>query len=356
MDTGQKKVILVAPLDWGIGHASRCIPLIRYFCGQGHKVILASNGRSAAMLREEFPELEILTDIPDYTITYPENDNFSLHFAKHALRLLRVLRNEQSWINLMVDQHKIDLVVSDNRYGLYCNKITTYFITHQIFIPAPGVIRWLINAINHYYIRKFNHCFVPDFSGKKNLSGALSHGKGLPSNVRYIGPLSRFAGFNRIPDTNVEHIDLPNLAKGDHSFEFDICVIISGPEPARTLFSKTIKSLFADSNKKIIIIEGRTESPEKYTISNIQIASHLKESEFRSVVAKSKSIICRPGYSTLMDLFYLQREALLVPTPGQKEQEYLAQLCTSQNIHRTVEQKKLDRNFIDSWLNSSAQE
>jgi len=351
MESTEKKTILVAPLDWGLGHASRCIPIIRHFVQTGHNVLLAGNGRSAELLRIEFPLLPLFTDIPDYAITYPENENFTIHFIKNSFRLLKIIRDEQQWLNHFLNQQKVDWVISDNRYGLHNPAVKTFFITHQLHIPAPGYLRALTNFINRSFIHRFNLCLVPDFAGEQNLSGALSHGKHNYNNLRYIGPLSRFGEFKGIPDHDIlahEPRQIHNLHSPQYQYEFTI--LISGPEPARTHFRALVVKLFAQSNKPCIMIEGKTEKKETEVIGNLTIAPHLPESEFREKLLSSRYIICRSGYSTIMDLYYLGKKALLVPTPGQPEQLYLARLHNMPDDHAELEQQKLAASSLDDLL------
>ena len=66
------KRILVAPLNWGLGHATRCIPIIRALKAHNFEPVIASDGAALQLLKKEFPDLEHV-ELPSYNITYPKN-------------------------------------------------------------------------------------------------------------------------------------------------------------------------------------------------------------------------------------------------------------------------------------------
>jgi hypothetical protein len=353
MAATEKLTILVAPLDWGLGHASRCIPIIRHYVEEGHHVLLAGNGRSAEMLRLEFPSLTLLTDIPDYQVQYPEDDHFAWHFFKNAWRLLKVIRSENRWLKKKLSTLKIDWIISDNRYGLYHQNARTIFITHQLFIQGPPVLKQLVNFVNHTFIRRYDVCLVPDFAGENNLSGDLSHGTTKPKNVKYIGPLSRFGTFRGIPGEDVLYAQQAPLRQhAPQEIEHEFVLIISGPEPSRTKFRDLLAGIFSQSGKKSMLIEGRTESTELREAGSLRIVSHLSPTEFQHALITGKCVICRSGYSTIMDLWYLGIQAILVPTPGQTEQLYLARLHQRLNNHFCMQQDELSLNSINKLLSA----
>jgi hypothetical protein len=353
MATTRKLTILVAPLDWGLGHASRCIPIIRHYTEEGHRVLLACNGRSAALLHAEFPELTLFTDIPDYQVQYPEDENFTWHFIRNAGRLFNVIRRENKWLRKQLTDLDIDWVISDNRFGLYHPGVKTFFITHQLFIQAPPLLKQLANLVNHNYIRRFDVCLVPDFAGNDNLSGALSHGNGIPKNVRYIGPLSRFGNFSGIPGEDVTFAKSDSIrTTSPQEIDHEFVLIISGPEPSRTKFRELLAGIFFSYPKPSLLIEGRTESQERNNSGSLHIVSHLPPAAFQKALITSKHVICRSGYSTIMDLWYLGIKAILVPTPGQSEQVYLARLHHRQNNHFVLTQDELSLNSINKLLSA----
>ncbi len=307
MEKGSNRV-LIAPLDWGIGHAARCVPLIQEQLAAGNEVILASNGRSAEFLRNYFSHLQLRTDIPDYNITYPISANMAWHFAKDAMRILNVIKAEGKWLDKIIDEEKITHVVSDNRYGLSSKKIHSTFITHQLNIHGAGIAQPLLRFWLKKYIARFDACLIPDFEGEDNLSGSLSHGYSYLKNVRFIGPQSRFS-----------------YAESSRDFQLEYLAIISGPEPQRTRLQQSLMILLKELKKPAAILCGLPEGMNERQDENVLLIPHTNDPRFVELVNTSKHIICRSGYSTLMDLYALRRKALLIPTPGQTEQEYLAQ-------------------------------
>lgn len=268
---------------------------------------LASNGRSARWLVNYFPQLKVHTDIPDYTITYPERGNMEWHFLKESPRLLRVIRAEHAWLERFAETHALDEVYSDNRYGLYHERVKCTLITHQLFIRAPWYARVAVHRLTEYYIQKFNACWVPDYASEPNLSGALSHALKLPRNVQFIGPQSRFMDVTF--DTSAPAYD--NVA------------LISGPEPARSHFQAELLLRFQQEGKSALMVCGTPEQFFDRMEGCVRMVSHLPDAQLAGVLKSAEHIVCRAGYSTIMDLHVLGCKAEFIATPGQTEQEYL---------------------------------
>ncbi|HRE74960.1 MAG TPA: glycosyltransferase family protein [Flavobacteriales bacterium] len=300
--------ILVAPLDWGLGHASRCIPLIKQYVAEGHQVILATYGNSAALLQNEFPELRSIL-LPGIEIRYPKNSGMKITMLKQYFTIKKAIRSEHRLLQNIIEKEKIDRVISDNRYGLYSSKTHCTIITHQLFIRA-GIFSGIINAINRSYLKKFDEVWVPDFEDEKNLSGALSHGKHRLKNVKYIGPLSRYQG---------------QSGKMTEK-KFDILILLSGPEPQRSLLEIELANKLKSTTNKIALIRGTLQEIENPFTSDTLTIPMANEKQLLELIRHSEHIICRSGYSTIMDLHALGRTAEFIPTPGQTEQVYLAQL------------------------------
>lgn len=304
----QKKV-LIAPLDWGLGHASRCIPLIKYFNKIGCKVVLASSGEQLKMLQKEFPELETLL-LKGYGINYSKHKRlFGAKILWQSPKILQRIRGENKDLIKIISDHKIELIISDNRYGLYSKKIPCIFITHQLRIKAP--YKWfenIIQKLNYRFIEKFNECWVPDFEGTKNIAGELSHPEKSPKiPLKYLGPLSRFHRQN---------------AK---EIVYKYLFVLSGPEPQRSILEQKILRLSEKLHCKILIVRGKPGDPsEPKTGKNFTIYHHLDSEKMQQAFLQSEYIVSRSGYTTVMELLSLQKKSILIPTPGQTEQEYLA--------------------------------
>jgi uncharacterized protein (TIGR00661 family) len=332
----EKKRVLVAPLDWGLGHATRCIPIISVLIKQHCTVFVAAEGQIKTLLQKEFPSL-VFIKLKGYRVKY-SNRKFWMPL-KLILQLPKIVYRiyaENIWLKKSVKKYKINAIISDNRMGLYHKKIPCVYITHQLTIKTGyRFTQSIAQKIHYYFINKFNTCWVPDAEGLLNLAGDLSHPSTLPKiPVNYLGPLSRF-----------DKIELEN--------KYDVCIILSGPEPQRTIFEKKILAHVDNMAEKICLVRGlpyETKIPELKNTSVI-IKNHLPADELSTIIQQSKLIISRCGYSTVMDLVKLQKKAILIPTPGQTEQEYLAKYLKAKKKIYTVTQKKfLLSNAINNAL------
>lgn len=311
MKTGiNKQNYLIAPLDWGLGHATRCIPLISYLLSRGHKVFVCGEGAVEALLKKEFPDVGFLP-LKGYRISYtPKRGLFMRKILLQLPQIYLAIRKECRWLAETVDRLKIDVVISDNRLGMYCSGAYTIYMTHQLAIKTGNAFMDKIAQRIHYsYINRFNECWVPDMEKEiDSIAGSLSHTNIKPKTpVRYIGWLSR-------------------VKPGDVDIQQDLVVLISGPEPQRTLFENRMVEILAGYSGKAILVRGlpAVHKPLKGLPSNIMQANHLDSAAISDVIQGAQLIVSRSGYSTVMDLLKMSKRAILVPTPGQTEQEYLA--------------------------------
>lgn len=315
----------MAPLDWGLGHATRCIPIIRALQKKGCRIWLAAEGKQAVLLQQEFPELEILP-LEGYRVRYGLNKwTFPFLLLKQIPRILRMIKQESLWLDEQLEQHHFDLVISDNRYGLSSQKTLCIFMTHQLLIKAnfTWIEKWL-QRINYRYIQHFAACWVPDMESEPNLAGILSHPTKLPAiPVRYLGLLSRFH-FDRLP------------------VKYKYCILLSGPEPQRSLMETALIRAFANIPVTCLLVRGKPGEPEMIAVpEHIKVVAHLPGNELASVLLQSEFIICRSGYTSIMEILTLRRKALLIPTPGQTEQEYLGDRLMKQHYCYSFPQNEI---------------
>jgi len=309
----RKQRILVAPLDWGLGHTTRCMPLIQHLIGQGHTVLLAAEGSAAQLLRERFPQLSILP-LKGYRISYARSSaTFMLKLLLQLPKMLGAIRREHRWLQRIVADFQIDLVISDNRYGLYHNKVQSVIMTHQLQIIS-GWGRWVDNILLHMHrkmLNRFDQCWVVDTEASPGLAGALSHPAVRPKHTQYLGWLSQFADITEQQPQQSGHF----------------LVLLSGPEPMRGQLEQILwQQCSALSEYRFTFVAGKPGAKARaQQPAHIQWYAHLQGEALAKELMKASAVICRSGYSTLMDLLILQRPALLIPTPGQTEQEYLAQ-------------------------------
>ncbi|MBN2892583.1 MAG: hypothetical protein JXL97_12015 [Bacteroidales bacterium] len=318
--------ILISPLNWGIGHATRIVPIIKYL-KKTHNVTIAADGNSYFFLKKEFPEL-IIKKAPSLEIHYsPTRFLMPFKILITIPKLLIFYFKNRKWIESYIKKHKTDVIISDNRFGFFSKKVKSIFITHQIRIAMPKNLRIFSNlafGVNKLNIEKFNECWIPDKNSQ--LSGKLSDTKKLKIITHEIGILSRF--------TN--NINKEKRAK------YDILIIISGPEPQRTIFEKKITESLKKSSYKTLILSGKPQKSDITTQNNITIKSHVSTDAFLEYLTSSKIIIARAGYSTIMDLIALKKTAIIIPTPGQTEQEYLADYLHNKELFIRAKQDNFD--------------
>lgn len=326
----QQKTILVAPLHWGLGHATRCIPIINALLESNYTPLLGSDGAALALLRKEFPNLEWV-ELPSYQITYAKRaSGFKWKLLFDSPKMMKAIKAEKIIIKQLVSEGKIQGIISDNRLGVRSKKVPSVFITHQLNV-LTGSTTWLSTMMHLDFIKKFDACWVPDFERMDNLSGKLGHPEKTPSNVQYIGPLSR-------------------MKKLETEKKYDILVVLSGPEPQRTFLEEKLMLELRGLDKKILFVLGKVEEEMYcYTEDNFRVYNYMDSKVLEKAINESELVISRSGYTTIMDLAVLEKKAFFIPTPGQFEQEYLAKRLKSKGIVPSCKQE----NFKVSKLNSS---
>ena len=308
-----KKRILVAPLNWGLGHATRCIPIINALLEFGFEPIIASDGPALELLKKEFSSLKHI-ELPSYKIKYPKKgNNLKLKLLKDAPKTLKAIKAEKKQTKELVKNLKIDGIISDNRFGVYNKKIPSVFITHQLNVLS-GNTTWLSSRINQKLIKKFDECWVPDLESQPNLSGKLGHVNNRSLNIKYIGSMSRF---NKLAVTN----------------KYNLMVLLSGPEPQRTLLEDHLLKELLNYKGGVLFVRGLVEPIQTKIIKgNITLVNFMQSKELENAIAESELILSRSGYTTVLDLSKMEKNAFFIPTPGQYEQEYLAKRLDDKKI------------------------
>jgi len=316
--------VLICPLDWGMGHTARMIPVAVQLIGEGHHVTFGGSKRQIALIRSDLPQASTL-HFPGFTTTYSRFFPmwFSTIFRAPAL-FISIIREHRS-LKEILKAGIFDQVISDNRMGLWNKGVKTVYVTHMIRIPMPRLLKFLEPMgvlIHRLFINRFDECWIPDLPAEGNLSGRLSHDVRLPSNARYIGVLSKYSILNDSEGVMPE--SLTTILDGPWSV-----LILSGPEPGRGMLRKKITDTWSRRDELLVILEGNPAADSGIT-SNGSIISvpHLPPAAMAALIKGSREIISRSGYTTIMELASLGRldnRATLIPTPGQTEQEYLAQ-------------------------------
>ncbi|HLP72783.1 MAG TPA: glycosyltransferase [Bacteroidales bacterium] len=327
----RKKNILICPLEWGLGHAARMIPLASKLLECGNNVFIGSGEKHLALFRAELEGLKYIDFTgfsPKYSRIFPQ---YFIMLLKTPMLLYHIIREHRK-LQRIISDYSIDIVISDNRFGLWSNRITSVYVTHMPLIPLPRPWKLFerIGVLLHsYIIKKYTYCCIPDIEGELNLSGNLSHGMQLAPNARYIGILSRFC---------------MDYGTGKNQFGFQHnTVILSGPEPQRSILKKKISDIYREKLPLTIILEGKPgDKEENKQEGNLICCSHLPAAEMKQLLKTSELIISRSGYTTIMDLACIGSGALLIPTPGQTEQEYLADYLSDKGWFTMIRQNEID--------------
>jgi len=269
-----------------------------------------------------------------YNVSYASSISMVFKMGIQIPKILNRIRSEKNELEKLIDKYDFELVISDNRFGLYSEKIPSIYISHQINIQAPFGVDKILHQFHEKYIDNFTQCWIPDYkNNQESLGGKLSHG-GIKDNYHYLGLLSRFHS----PTT-------------DTNFEYQYLAIVSGPEPQRSIFEKQIISFFESKNEKCAILGGKPLEKRSESIKNIDYYSHLDTKKMFELISLSKNIISRPGYSSIMDLTVLQKPVLFIPTSGQTEQEYLARYYFKHYNIQYAAQNKLNNRINESNFN-----
>jgi UDP:flavonoid glycosyltransferase YjiC (YdhE family) len=334
--------ILLAPLDWGLGHATRSLTLAHALESLGHQVCLASCGGSLHLLREALPGRS-WWEIPDYRIRYATHSHgFLWAMLKQIPQLIHAVRAEQAWLQSMAKREGFEAIISDGRYGLWHDDVPCFLVTHQIHLMPPMGIPFrkgvasLLEFFHYRWLRRFTEIWIPDVAEAPGLSGQLGHTPRLPSHARYVGPLNRFAW------------ETP-ISLESNEISPDILAVVSGPEPQRSLFEAALLKQMKNLPGTRVLIQGLpaqrrgdTEALELQS-GKLHVLPHLPGIELRRMLLRTRALITRSGYTSVMELACLGvKPILFVPTPGQPEQEYLAAHLGASGWVRSQSQDHLD--------------
>lgn len=323
------KRVLVCALDWGLGHATRSIPVIHELRRQGAEVILAASNAAGKLLRQEFPTLDY-HELPGYSPVYQAGGSLMLTIASQALKFTRAIRMEHQAVEALVRNLSVDRVVSDNRFGCYSERVPSVFMTHQYEVRLPGYWSAFERPVNSWlatHYNKYQDIWVPDQPG----SGLTRSFVPSDAPVSYVGWLSRFS------------------MKGSAAAEVDILAMVSGPEPQRKLFADQLRVELAASGLRALLVTGELTTSYRERVGQLEVVNHLPAREMEHALLSASVVIARSGYSTIMDLITLGKKAVLVPTPQQPEQIILARQLQELNVgfcpdqqNFTVEKARLE--------------
>lgn len=322
-----EKNVLVAPLNWGLGHATRCIPIIKGLEETGFTPILASDGQAMSLLQKEFPHLQMLR-LPSYEIEYAkEGADFKWKMLKNMPTMIDAILEEKKIVKKWVKEFNLVGIISDNRLGVFNKKVHCVFITHQLNV-LTGSTTWITSKLHQHIIKKYDECWVPDFEDAPNLTGKLGHLSSPYSHLKYIGPLSRF-----------EKRSVPK--------KYDLMILLSGPEPQRSILENILKEHIHKFTGKVVFIYGKMESRQKKSqIDHVTYYNFMTSAELEQTLNESEVVLCRSGYTSVMDLVKLEKKAFFIPTPGQYEQEYLAERLKRNGLFPYVNQENFNFEMV----------
>lgn len=317
-----KKHIIYGVLDWGLGHATRSVPVIEALIKHGFDPVLASDGLAQNYLKREFPDLAHET-LRSYNIKYGPG-NFLVNMMAQLPNIYEAVKFEHKELKKLVEKYQACGVISDNRLGFYHAKVPSVYLTHQLTIKAPFPFS-MATSLHSNYIKKYSECWVPDFEKEPSLSGDLGRGKLKKPIVKYIGPLSRFTRSNTAADP-----------------KYDLCMVLSGPEPQRTNLEDELIHQLKELDGSFLLIRGKQLPFNQEVPENLEVIDIALSEDLPGYIRQSKIVLSRSGYSSLMDYYFLGNKALLIPTPGQVEQEYLASKLKKDAFFYSVNQEELN--------------
>lgn len=316
--------IAVAPLDWGLGHSTRDIPIIRRLLELDARPVIAADGGPLALLRDAFPELEAVR-LPGVEVRYGKGRSQAWAMARQFPAMIRSVRQERALFDALQRDLRLDAVISDNRFGVRADHLPSVIITHQLF-PFTPLAQGALRRLNLRLIQRFDRCWVPDHREAPGLAGELAHHAPPPAVTHFLGPLSRM-----VPERAIA----PERP-------YRIVAVISGPEPQRTLLEELLMRQLPGIEGTHLLVRGLPRSPEHEVIGPVHRVGHLAGDALTGALLQAELIVSRTGYTTLMDLEHIGRSALVVPTPGQAEQEYLGRLHGATGRFLVQQQDALD--------------
>lgn len=329
MKATERKKILVAPLNWGLGHASRCVVIVNFLIENNFEPVIASDGDALVFFRKEFPDLKY-HELPSYDIKYSKKRSLlKLKLLFSSFSIIKAVREEQSIVEKLVKQEKFHGIISDNRFGVLHASIPSVYMTHQLCVLS-GHTTFLTSFIHQRIVSKFDECWVPDCKGENSLGGKLSM-KQMKNNIsiKYLGPISR-----------LQFVDVEK--------KYDLLIVLSGPEPQRTLLEVKLLQEIKKFEGKVALVRGVLAASEITDIfDNVEVFNYVLTHKMQELINQSEIVISRSGYSSIMDLWKLGKKTFFIPTPGQSEQEYLAEFMRSRNIAPYANQKDFKIEYLD---------
>ncbi len=329
-------MVMVAPLDWGLGHATRCIPIIDALTARGVRVLLAGDGRSLQLLRRHYPDFTF-EELPSYAIRYSKGKRHVLMLAKQLPHVLQTVKAEHQRTEELVEKYGLSGIISDNRYGPWTRKVPCVVMSHQLAVMPPPEFnllrRWLYDR-HIGFLSKYDEVWVPDLPGEAALSGSLTQAFPWPKGIYPLGALSRFNG--RPSPADFTYPELQGKTTR-------LAVVLSGPEPQRSILEEKIIEQAKSLPYDVWLVQGKPESNKVERDGNVVKVSFMDIVDLQRLLETAGLVLSRSGYTSLLDYAALKRKGLiLIPTPGQTEQVYLAEYWAEKGWAIHQDQKHFD--------------
>ncbi|MBS2100899.1 glycosyltransferase [Carboxylicivirga linearis] len=340
----QFKHILISPLNWGLGHASRLIPIINELLKEGHQCYIAGEQPSISVIQQAFPKLTYII-LENLSIQLSNSNHQLLKLASQLPQFIQSIKRDKKIVKNLVNELDLDCIISDNRYGFRHDFIPSVLLTHQTNIMTGKLLNWskpIVQFFLKQWINQFDACWIPDIDTQPTISGKLSS-KILHPNTFRIGITSRLSIVQHEAKVSKE---LQNP---------DVLIILSGPEPQRSILEDLIVKRYINRQLRVVVLRAQPNKKKLIKNGSITFLPHCNSSSYLHLLNNSKQIVCRSGYSTLMDLAYVNRQAILIPTPGQYEQEYLAEHMRKNFHFVTVNQREIPSSPLLSFHADSNQ-
>ncbi len=314
--------ILYGLCTWGLGHMTRSLPIMRKLVEEGHELVIYTSDRPLLALKEEFGDRCKYIESVEYPNPYTKNGTFALRLSLMMPAIINAINKEHKEVLHISKDMDIDFMISDSEYGVFDKEKPSFFLFHQLRYVPPDLLKILKNQtekFNYFFRKYFTNFIVPDFPNDGGLTGNLSHNLSYmsPEKIKYIGILSDY-----------EKMDLDE--------DIDYLISMSGREPNRTILEKKIIEQIHDLNGTVVLVRGMPEGAKKLTIPGVEVINYAGKGLRDELMNHAKFVIARSGYSTIMDMVELNKKGLLIPTPGQTEQEYIAEFLMEKGYFYSV--------------------
>jgi len=320
--------VLYGLCTWGLGHMTRSLPLMRRLIDDGHDLVIYTSDRPLLALKKEFGDKCEYVESVEYPSPYAKNGTFALRLTLMMPAIINAIVKEHKEILKLSQDLDVDVLISDSEYGVFDKTKPSFFIFHQLRYVPPDFLRILKNQterFNYHFRNSFTKFVVPDFPNDGGLTGNLSHNLSYMSSdqVKYIGILSDYQ-------------------KMDVNQDIDYLISLSGREPSRSILEKKILDQIKFLKGNVVLVRGMPENAEKIKVPGIEVINYAGKGLRDELMNRSKFVIARSGYSTIMDIVELGKNGLLIPTPGQTEQEYLSEYLSEKLYFHSVNENDMD--------------